>query len=196
MIRVALLACCCCLGLGRAIAQDMAVFGLTIGKPLNLPECQFEPAGQSKIYSGSLQPVTCLEENRTPDETVHARILRFSSADMPQVVKDGYAILVEARGDLIGFQFSTYGLQYQEAVLGDLESKYGKPTSLRKSTAQNGFGASFGIIHAAWKFKPFKVTFDGADDELDEGTVTIDMPEAAKARATWEAAALNRGKKL
>lgn len=177
-----------------ASALDMTVFGFELGRPLALPECKFEPAGPAKVYY-PVQAITCLEENRTPGDAVTARILRFASSDRPEALKDGYAILVESRGQLIGFQFSTYGVRYQQAVYDDLKAKYGKPAAVRMSLAQNAFGASFSVLHARWTFKAFAVTFDGADTETDEGTVTVDMPDAARARARWESDR-NTGKKL
>lgn len=175
-------------------AVDMTVFGFEIGKPTHFPECKFEPAGDAKAYYET-QLVTCENFQTKPDQGFTNNLVRFSAADSPRMVKDSHLLVIERNGLLMGVQFDTYGVQYQDAVFADLKSKYGKPSSVRKTTAQNGFGASFAILHASWKLAGITVTFDGADDEIDEGTVTVDTPEAAKMRASWESGS-DTGKKL
>jgi hypothetical protein len=176
-----------------ASAADFNVFGFEIGKPLGIPECKRHPLDPN-IYA-EYQQVTCENPEPNADHGYTHNIVRFSTSDRPRMVKGNLFYAIESQGVLIGARFDTNGIQYQNAIFSDLKAKYGKPTALRTSGAQNGFGASFGVIHAIWKRPGLIVIFDGATDELDEGSVTIDTPEAAKIRAAWEAGA-NQGKKL
>lgn len=181
---------CIALSLPTAFpAHAESVFGYQIGKPLDLPECSVQlatPQGD-KIYFAS-QQTTCLEAQPNHGETWRT-VLHFSEKDAPAFVKDRRASPVLSHGVLIGLDFSTYGIQYQSTVFAELTEKYGKPIKLVKSKLQNGFGAKFESIHAQWLQKTgLKVTFDGADVALDEGSVSIDTPASAAARTGWEQA--------
>lgn len=177
-------------------AADSSVFGFELGKPLSLPECPFKPVGTMRFYDPRLRVDTCYGENAPFFGGATSRTLYFSSKDAPSIVKDSRAFpLFSASGSLIGFQFATFGVASQSAVLDLLTAKYGKPTELSTSTAQNGFGAAFQVTHATWIYPDISVVFDGARTEINEGLVTVDLPEAAKLRADAKASQ-KRGKSI
>lgn len=171
------------------------IFGFEIGKPLTLPECAVQiatPQG-NKIYFAA-QNVTCLEDRPNHGEPWRA-VLRFSPTDAPSFVKDHEAYPVLSRGVLIGLDFETYGIKYQDAAFAEIQQKYGKPTKTIKLQEQNALGASFAVIHAQWHLTGIIVAFNGADGAFDEGSVSIDTPASANARTAWEQAK-NKGKSL
>jgi hypothetical protein len=195
MLCIALLS----IGFSIANAADMRVFGFEFGKPIRLPECQLQPnldEGQ-KIYLYA-QEATCLEVRpRNIDDRTSWTWLRFSEADWPQTTLDApmMTIIQSDAGALLGVRFQTSGVQYQDAIYDGLRAKYGKPTQFAKFRAQNAFGAASTVIHAKWSLPGLRVVFDGADTTFDSGTVTIDTPEAEKARVKWELER-NKGKSL
>lgn len=77
-----------------------------------------------------------------------------------------------AGGKIVTAWMSTQGIVVQADAFADLKLRYGTPTNLRFTVAQNAFGASFRIIHATWKTSGGAiVAFDGAKDTLDEGVL-------------------------
>jgi hypothetical protein len=165
-----------------ACALDSSVFGYQLDKPLNLPECAHR-ADVPQVYDPD-RLVTCWEDLSATG--VHT--LRFSWDDTPPWVNHpDFIPLIESEGKLMGIRFATYGVEDQDAVLAELKLKYGKPSSLRTSIAQNRFGATFKVLHASWKFPTLLVLFDGGvEGDLDTGSVTIDTPLAARLRSTAE----------
>lgn len=181
---------------GVSIATDLrSVFGFTFGAPIDLPECRFETSVTSgyKVYA-EYQLQTCLEAKNEHAGKVVERSLHFSSEDMPKIISGGFVEIMTSDDALIGVRFATSGIKDQAAVLQDLRSKYGVPTSVYTTSVQNSFGATYKVIHAKWKLRGLSVSFDGARDTLDAGRVYIDTPEAVKARVEWDAP--HEGRKL
>jgi hypothetical protein len=164
-------------------SADLAVFGLEFGKPVQLPECE--------STSPFVQKTCVTKEGKFPGDTHH--YVYFSSADTPSIVDQfstsdnatasfGLDLMLDQNGALIGLSFLTPGISYQTRILDQLTAKYGKPTRRKTVQVQNGFGARFDVIHALWNLPNLTVLFDGALAQLNQGSVTIDSPEAAKMR--------------
>jgi hypothetical protein len=176
-----------------AYAVDLSVFGYKLGHPINLPECKTSLIGNAKTYD-LFQDETCLDE-KTMYGSTSLRLLRFSHDDWPKSLNSAGLLIMESGDNFIGAQFTTHGNQDQASVFAELQAKYGRPTQSSRTIAQNAFGATFQVLHARWKFPNLSVTFDGVGDQLDEGNVIIDTPEATRVRAAWESES-NRGRVL
>jgi hypothetical protein len=180
-------------------STDLTVFGLEIGKPVQLPECEFVMIGKEmRDYISPVHQRTCVTVMRNFYSNAHARTLFFSYADEPKIVdqsKNATNLILDQNGALIGLQFPTSGISSQSTVLDQLTTKYGKPTESQATHVQNQLGAQFDVLHALWNLPGITVLFHGALTKIDEGFVTIDSPEAAKLRAD-ALAHLNTGKSL
>ncbi|MBA0449351.1 hypothetical protein D7Y61_18795 [Stenotrophomonas maltophilia] len=82
----------------------------------------------------------------------------------------------------------THGIEYQRSIADLLQSKYGKPASMRNKSAKNAVGGTFEIVEATWKTPDVVVTFLGAVDSIDWGLIVVQTPkgEASAARALTE----------
>jgi hypothetical protein len=168
-----------------AMAHESSLFGFEFGKPLVLSECTSKTVADTKMYD--IRPdVTCYESPlKLNGYGIPVRRIIFSQKDAPLIVKNWQMIALESHGDLIGIQFFTIGVEAQDLTLTRLTEKYGKPTAVTKRSVQNSFGATFEIIRATWKLPTINVTFDGAPERLDSGSVVIDLAEAAQMRLDW-----------
>lgn len=177
---------CCVLVTASAYAADLTVFGFELGKPLNLPECQFKMVSTAKLYDQT--PAKTCTEDPTKIDTYAQPVRRiiFSRAEAPDIVKNWQMIALEAGGNLIGLEFFTIGAATQNLVYQTLIQQYGQPTRKNQSTVGNGFGASAQAVSASWATQKINVTFDGILDRLDSGRVLIDTPEATALRQQWD----------
>lgn len=167
-------------------AADLKVFGFELGKPLNLPECQFKMISTAKLYDQT--PAKTCTENPTKIDTYAQPVRRiiFSRAEAPEIVKNWQMIALEAGGNLIGLEFFTIGSATQNLVYQTLVQQYGQPTSKDLRAVGNSFGASAQAVSASWVTQQITVTFDGILDRLDRGRVLIDTPEATALRQQWD----------
>lgn len=179
-------ALCSVLVTASACAADLTVFGFELGKPLNLPECQFKLSGTTKLYE-PIPAQTCTQDPVKIDTYGQpVRRIVFSKAEAPDIVKNWQMIALEAGGNLIGLEFFTAGAVSQDLVYQTLAQQYGKPTRKNTSAVGNNFGASAQAISAAWASRQLNVTFDGILDRLDRGRVVIDTSEATVLRQQWD----------
>jgi hypothetical protein len=163
-----------------AAAQDMSVFGIPLGQRLTtLPECEegkrpYDPRPDPRqVCFISLKKLN-----------MHDLVaIDFPENERPGVTIGGNWLGVEAtliEGNVEGIKFGTFGIKNASFVLDTLTTKYGKPTDLRTSKVQNGFGASFNAFTAFWMLpspedpKLTVVFWSVCSNTLDEGCVTID----------------------
>lgn len=151
------------------------LFGLTLGAPLQLPQCDFQllpkmPTCVAKARGGSSE-----------DREIH-----FAMSEAPDMVRAGVAYPFERDGRMLGIFFETDGVNNQHAVLDALEKKFGKPTSVVRRDVGNLAGARFGALGARWKRSEFTVVFRTGEDRVDRGTVEIMTAEGLRIRAAEE----------
>jgi hypothetical protein len=171
---------------GPTVAQEMSVFGISLGEPLALPECEkSEPPSSANGYRYEPRPKprqACFIS--LAELKIHDRVaIDFPENERPTVTRGGGWFGVEATlidGKVEGIKFGTFGIRNDSLVLEALTTKYGKPTDLITSKVQNGFGASFDVSTASWLLpgpvdpKLTVVFRSSCSDKLDEGCVTID----------------------
>jgi hypothetical protein len=167
-------------------AADLTVFGVELGKPVNLPECPYKTAGGMKLYDVMPQSTCVHDPHALNGYGRPARELSFGRDEAPPIVKNWTAFLLEDdAGRVIGFHFLTSGVQTQAAVLSQLKEKYGAPTSVTPHTVRTAVGGPFESFDAKWSLPGLVVNFQGTTDRIDRGDVTIDLPEAAALRQQW-----------
>jgi len=130
----------------------------------------------------------------TPLVTAHIKI-NLPIDQSPAILSGVEAESQVVNGNLESIWFFTAGLVSQDKVLVALEKKYGKPSRLREDRKQNSFGALFISHYAEWRLANLMITFWGATDSVDSGSVRIET----KKGSTFAAAALKelqKGPKL
>jgi hypothetical protein len=122
----------------------MTMFGLEIGKPLDLPVCQYANAKKSV----GIQQYTCVEPTNEPSQN-GARI-HFGLKEIPPIVK-GLSMTVQLVDDkLEALYFSTPGLDSKAGILRIFTEKYGTPTTLIKASLQGADGAGYDTFTAIY----------------------------------------------
>jgi hypothetical protein len=175
----------------------VAVFGITLGVPSSLPECEKMPgiASAPSLDFGykPVQAIVCHDApSRIPGEAWDSETIRFPLDALPKGAAHGTVEAMLLDGKVAGLKFWTSGVESQDYVLGLLTDKFGKPDDVLRKPVQNMAGASFQDITAIWVKPEARVTFLGTVGRLDTGMVTIDTPNGAKLR---EAEALRRAAK-
>lgn len=178
-------------------AEPIAVFGITIGSPLTLPECGTRIIAGRTVYNSTHQAV-CSEAAR-PDQTtadVSWSRVNFPADQAPLIAKWPYVNAYIYRGVVEGIEFPTAGISSQDVVLDQLRQKFGQPTSLRSVTVQNAMGATFQSHEAEWRLPALRVTFRGSVRSLDMGKVEICAPVLCELRADAGTARVNNRQAL
>ncbi len=170
-------------------AQDMKVFGIPLGQPFTIAEC--EPAIYG--YKGDTTSV-CFDrlsesakrkdkKKQVSEPVVNDLVkVRFPITEGPGLIAgDGFLARI-LDGKLEGIGFNTLGVSNADSVLKKLKEKYGSPTTLVSRKVQNRLGASFDAIEASWAFPDLYVTFDSAVYWLDSGLVNIDTKKGKEWR--------------
>lgn len=162
-----------------AIAQTnnkIFAFGLEIGKPLDLPVCQYTTA--EKLVG--IQQITCFEpaselsQNRT---RVH-----FGLKEIPPIVR-GLSLTVKlVDNNLEALFFATPGLDTKDKVLGIFTKKYGTPTKLTKETLQNTYDAKYETFTAIWDMPTLYVEYTPTNGSVKEGFARIETQRARQTR--------------
>lgn len=172
-----------------AVSQqpDNSVFGIEIGKPLSLPECD-----QSK----DIHQDVCVDRPIGPLAETEDRFINFVDSKQPSIVsaENGSIRVFMVNGKVAGFQFFTDGIRTQDIVISQLTEKYGKPILLERDEVKSLNGGSFQSVTAAWETNGLKVSFLGTVGMLTKGRVTIDTDASRAARREREVAAPQRQK--
>lgn len=181
----------------NAFSEELTIFGFELGKPLNIPECEYTlSSGSIKLYDSPKQGV-CFEGPHNIDGyNQPVKRIIFSDKTSPLIVANSSAIALEIDGNLAGLEFFTYGISAQDITLETLSKKYGKPTKKSAETIENNFGASVVSLTANWNLKKISITFEGVTDRLDRGHVIIDLHQARLLRKIWIKELLSERTKL
>jgi hypothetical protein len=165
--------------------EPESVFGLILGEPLALPDCESSVVAGVKFYE-PVAKATCVEEAKPlAGYGQPVRRVNFNPKQAPPYMKHWRVFPLETDGKLIGVHFLTPGVSAQEVVFDALKAKYGKPSSVQRIAVQNGFGAVFESLEAEWLLPSVQVKFYGTVGKISTGEVFIDLPEAASLRKTW-----------
>lgn len=156
-------------------AADMTVSGLTLGEtPVGLGPCPNPGAIVPIVDSPCMNRAEFVGGNKNWFSADLALPLR----DRPRIVSGTTAKILLRDARLVAFDFSTSGVQTQEADLRDLIAKYGEPTQKRVVEVGNRLGARFESIEATWLLDGLTVVYASAVGRLDYGQVLISTPAA------------------
>ena len=148
-----------------AYAADVSVFGLKLGQPLPMPECERSARGD---YA-EMTRQTCFQSKFRGGRIS----IKFPYEQKPQIVAEDTIYCIVVDGILEGIQFETLGLSIANRVLTELTNKYGKPLSVQRPIIQNRMGAQFDSVDAVWHLPNLRVFFYGVMHRLDSGMVYI-----------------------
>lgn len=173
----------CCMS--YAEAAEFSVFGIYIGKPIDLPDC--EQDGKMDLLN---LKSACILGKKTFKKAWGADDVSFAYPEeaLPPYVK-GLSMGLGAElidGNVESIAFGTNGESVQDAVLSDLKKKFGKPTSFRKVPLQNRFNAKTIGLEARWHKNGINVEFNGIEDDIDWGRVEISTDKYQKLYKDWE----------
>jgi len=166
---------------GSAFAQaqvPMSAFGLEIGKPIDLPACEYVGSTKSVVM---LQQKTCFEpaspvsQNR---DKVH-----FGMKEVPSIVS-GFSMIVKiVDGNLEALYFNTPGIEAKDRILSALTEKYGVPTKLTKENLQNSYGAQYESFNATWDTPTLYVEYSPTSSgSLKAGFASVETQRTHKLR--------------
>jgi len=165
-----------------ASAQDnkMTMFGLEIGKPLDLPVCQYANATKSV----GIQQYTCVEPASDPSQ--NRPCIHFGLKEIPPIVK-GMSITVQLVDDkLEALYFATPGLDSKARLLRIFTDKYGAPTTLTKATLKDADGAGYETFTAVWDMPALYVEYTPTNGSVKEGVARVETQRARQARIDAE----------
>lgn len=173
------------------------VFGIELGKSLELPECQFKlTGGKYKVYE-VMPTTTCFEEpTNINGYGIPVRRVIFSQKEAPLIVKNWNIIVIEIDGKTEGIHFFTNGLVSQPIVINQLSEKFGKATTSLSRKVATSTSETLESLDAKWDLPGLKVTYWGTSGRIDRGEVYIDSPAASALRASWQAIDASKERKL
>jgi hypothetical protein len=177
------------------IAQtDMTVFGLELGKPPSIPECEITKVGKKKYDYGYKDKAACFV--RLDNADFLSRPVMKDSASAP-LGDETIAIrfpqpprisVGEVRGTVINGKLERLrittggGPSFADADMADLTKKYGEPSVLEQGTGMNLLGARIPTVRAIWEKSELTVTCRSVrPDDMEFGDLEIETPTAAKA---------------
>jgi len=191
-----------------ALAQESTptkAFGLDIGKPLSIPECQLVKVYKKAFVYSYKDAGVCFqhqpakfgavwlvqEDVSTPAGTETVKIV-FPIPDRPDIiVGDIMATIVD--GKIEALIMKTGGPLTADIVMKALAAKYGKPKLDDGGTASNLLGARVPTVLAIWSFPELTVTFQSVTpSDITTGSLVIETPVAARLKA----ASFKQGTKL
>lgn len=160
---------------GKNAAVDMTIFGMTLGKPLSIPNCE----NDRETASVGL----CFKE--PPKEMPSSFEVMLTRNKMPGWLQfdandpDTYYPVIDyvIDGVLEGATIKTSGIKSIDDVMSDLRGKYGKPTEIKRTKVKTTIGAEFESVSAKWILPSLYVSYDGTADSIDLGLITILTPK-------------------
>lgn len=167
-----------------ASAADMTVFGLELGKPLNLPICDADSVRKG-FWTGVDQPCVYDVSGRSllDDDLGH---IRYPVRESPDIVRGADVGVVIAGGKLAGVSFVTAGYDSADFVLKRLIEKYKKPSRIDRKVLVNRLGGPVRRLTALWNLPGLTVVFQADDDLSGTGMVLIETAAGAKVRKRIE----------
>lgn len=166
-----------------------SIFGIEMGKRIDLPECPFKThEGSSVKYYDVLPKITCAQDAHPLNGyKINPREITFSQEEAPAIVRNWRMFVLEIDGRAEGFNFLTNGIQTQNEVLAVLTQKFGRPTSINRHTVSTVTSSPLDTFDAYWELPTVKITFWGTVNRVDRGEVLIDSPAASALRKSWTA---------
>lgn len=166
-MKFAAIAIAATLATAPAFAADVTLFGITLGRPLNLPDCPLNTQGGVDD-----EAVTKLCARAWP-ESGPARTydIGIPASARPDYLASRQIAVEVMDGTVQWIDIITNGAQNQAKVLSQLIDKFGKPNSFAQQPWSNSLGAKLSALKARWTFGDQAVELDGfgLSGKLDRG---------------------------
>ena len=165
--------------LASAEDTNVSVFGMPLGLPLQVSECDKKLVGGLTMYAPGA--ATCFE--RLGDQgKLHATapieddtiLIRFAANEAPAVMSGGVATGLVVGGKLEGLTFNTRGTDAQAQVMDALKQNFGEPTSVAPKQVQNSLGETFDTVDATWGLPQVEIFFRAVTARVDVGLLSVD----------------------
>lgn len=176
-----------------AIAQNnntMTPFGFEMGKPLDLPVCQYTAA--TKIVG--IQQYSCFEPASESSQN-QARV-HFGLKEVPPIVKGLFITVQLVNDNLESLQFATPGLSSKDRVLRNFTEKYGPPTKLTKESLQDADGAKNETSTAIWDMPTLYVEYRPTNGDVNEGFARIETQRARQMRVDAQMESIKKSARI
>ena len=174
-----------------------STYGIEIGTPINLPECQaaMEP---SKIlrYTSLIESNKCFRwvdqgniGKGTLDLSGPAWIHLGNGLIEPPAASRTFWVYI-VNGAVEKLIIKTPGVDASDNLVDLLRAKFGTESTSRRETVQNGFGAQFTSIRLEWVRPTNLITYNSIDPEtrrLDKGSLEIRSPQGDRAWSEYQA---------
>jgi hypothetical protein len=155
------------------------MFGIPLGTPLQVSECDKRPVGGLIMYAPGA--ATCFERlggqdklRATSPVENDSILIRFPANEAPAVMSGGVAIGLVAGGKLEGLTFNTRGTDAQAQVMDALKQTFGEPTSVAPKLVENSLGETFDTFDATWALPQVEILFRAVTARVDVGLLSVD----------------------
>lgn len=198
---------------GASYAQDVktSIFGIEINEKLSMSECEIRMTNLS-IERGATKEPHASYNRFAKDAVCYARqenigtsvpiieetvSVRFPLKQQPEISANDYISVRLVDGVVQRVWFWTSGLSAQARDFDLLTKKFGVATTVHKQKLQNGLGAVFESIEAAWVLKNrVNVKYSGVEDEVTRGVVVVATQKGEESFNAVIKAIINKGTKL
>jgi hypothetical protein len=163
---------------GTVGAQSAAVdtvFGIGLGVPLSIPECERDHIGY-KVRTASV----CYQHPLGPKDPGPHVYIEFPISERPAMGTKHSALISDGIVDRLSFY--TLGIKYQDSDLGQLTQRFGEPSFISRPSLQTAGGAKFEGINARWEKPGYVVTFKSYTKRYDEGLVELETERLIERR--------------
>jgi hypothetical protein len=169
-------------GAAHAQSVDRSVFGVELGKPLNVPECakRKSAGGTMEFYLSSIEiTANCFHIERGND-----RFLDIPMKQQPMILNAGSSPrLIIIDGNVEAVHFTTYGMREEQQTFDALVAKYGAPTRVEPGATQTLNGAQFTTRDAYWQLPDLHVSYWSVTDRVTSGRVIVETDRGRAAAA-------------
>lgn len=152
-------------------AQVGAVFGIQLGRPLNVPECD---RSAISIQRAADAAGTCFRKlySFDPDGRKGDAAIAFPTADAPAWLSGAY-VTRSSDESVESILVETIIKADQLQVMRDLVAKYGKPASSNTAIMRNALGEQWPVVSATWTDGAARVLFTSAVTPSSTGTIKV-----------------------
>jgi len=160
-------------------AAPWTVFGLELGKPASIPQCQFKTLAngiKSQVVYEDDPAQVCVEPDiELRDAPWRRGAINFPLRQSPAFLWGNTGFTLVVAGKVEGLDLDTMGYAHSAAIIRELTAKFGRPTSVEKITATPS-GIAVPAIEATWRFPNLHVRYESIGTDIQYGTILIETP--------------------
>jgi hypothetical protein len=175
LLAIAVVAC------WASTAGATTVFGIELGKPVNLPLCSQIGDSVDAIATGPSK--VCREpDNQLSDAPFRRGMVKFPKDQSPSIIVSEAVSTYFLKDNVVAVEASTVGYAHAAAVVSALTDKFGPP-AMSRIGMQVVDGMTVAAQHAIWRSQGVTVDYQSvADSSVDYGELMITTPEYDSAR--------------